>query len=407
MARAGVRRLAGVVTVGVSLLALGACGQGGSSAPSAAPPTAPLPTPVSPAAAAGRGTIVDAQPVTVPDAGAGQVVVYRSTNGSDGAPTEVSGLFFTPSGAPPAGGWPVIVYAHGTTGLTPDCGPTLNIATAGKNAPVQMLTTRGYAVAVVDYQGLGVAGRREGATVAQPKHPYLEPRSAAYDVIDAVRAMRALHPGQISTRWAAAGHSQGGQAAWAAAELAPAYGTGLQLVAAMAQAPALNLTQLGYDNGTITADKAWSLPELVTGLSVSRPEMDRWHYIRGAVRTDLASLIACGAEVGGTPTPTITQEEVQPATAADGRLLQTALEQYSLPQRRISVPVYVAQGTADPVIPPAATTASLRTACAQGDRVHFQALPGKDHNIAGDMSGFAWLYDRFAGKPDGDVCRLG
>ncbi|MET0452045.1 MAG: alpha/beta hydrolase, partial [Mycobacterium sp.] len=44
-------------------------------------------------------------------------VVYRSTSGIDDTPTEVSAAVFIPTGTAPPGGWPVIAYAHGTSGI--------------------------------------------------------------------------------------------------------------------------------------------------------------------------------------------------------------------------------------------------------------------------------------------------
>ena len=79
--------------------------------------------------------------------------------------------------------------------------------------------TDGYAVAMTDYQGLDDVG----------VHPYLEPWTAAYNVIDAVRAIRNLSA-DVSSNWAAYGVSQGGQAVWAANEINAEYGHALKLV---------------------------------------------------------------------------------------------------------------------------------------------------------------------------------
>jgi hypothetical protein len=54
-------------------------------------------------------------------------VVYRSTSGDDGSPTEVSGTVFTPLEQPPPGGWPVVSVGHGTLGWQEDCGPSLSV----------------------------------------------------------------------------------------------------------------------------------------------------------------------------------------------------------------------------------------------------------------------------------------
>ena len=52
-------------------------------------------------------------------------VVYASTSGDGSSRTEVSGVIFTPKGAPPEGGWPIVSVGHGTTGVTDECAPSL------------------------------------------------------------------------------------------------------------------------------------------------------------------------------------------------------------------------------------------------------------------------------------------
>ena len=46
----------------------------------------------------------------------------RSVMGTDIA---VTGLILVPSGSPPAGGFPVVTWAHGTTGIADMCAPSL------------------------------------------------------------------------------------------------------------------------------------------------------------------------------------------------------------------------------------------------------------------------------------------
>src|SRR5205807_2575402 len=50
-------------------------------------------------------------------------VLYRSTGVTD-KPVAVSGLILAPSSPPPSGGFPVVAYAHGTTGIADACAPS-------------------------------------------------------------------------------------------------------------------------------------------------------------------------------------------------------------------------------------------------------------------------------------------
>ena len=125
-------------------------------------------------------------------------VVYRSTSG-DGQATEVSGSVFVPRGDPPDGGWPVVAFGHGTTGIDEPCAPSLSKSLLGYTEAVGTLVSKGYAVALADYQGLGMPG----------VHPYTDSRTAGLNMIDSVRALRATFP-DVSNRWGAFGGSQGG-----------------------------------------------------------------------------------------------------------------------------------------------------------------------------------------------------
>ena len=141
------------------------------------------------------------------------LVLYRSKS-LDGKAAAVSGTVMLPRGKPPKGGWPLVTWAHGSTGVADICAPSrypMRRNDYGKNASGPLFSgylEAGYAVAQTDYEGLGTAG----------VHPYLVGRSEARGVLDIARAARALDP-RVGRRVLIAGHSQGGHAAlWAAGE---------------------------------------------------------------------------------------------------------------------------------------------------------------------------------------------
>ncbi len=129
----------------------------------------------------------------------------------------------------PSSRWPMAPPASAH-----DCGPSRQPDLMGYAPLIQSFLADKYAVALTDYEGLGESG----------SHPYLEPRTEAFNTVDAVRAMRAISA-TVSARWMAVGYSQGGQAAWAANELNSYYGNDLQLQGSVALAPAANLTGHG------------------------------------------------------------------------------------------------------------------------------------------------------------------
>jgi hypothetical protein len=53
--------------------------------------------------------------------------VYGATDGVDGSRVfKTSGAIFLPTGDAPAGGWPIVAWAHGTVGIADRCAPSVN-----------------------------------------------------------------------------------------------------------------------------------------------------------------------------------------------------------------------------------------------------------------------------------------
>ena len=148
--------------------------------------------PPSPLPGKGHGGLIWARKLTGTAAlkgGAGnRLVLYRST-GVDGKAVAVSGTVSIPKGKAPKGGWPVITWGHGTTGIADACAPSRDSASNPAHTLInyaypllQRWLKAGYAVVRTDYEGLGTPG----------EHPYLIGRSEGYSMLDMVRAARKL-----------------------------------------------------------------------------------------------------------------------------------------------------------------------------------------------------------------------
>ena len=99
----------------------------------------------------------------------------------------VSGTVAIPKGKAPKGGWPIITWAHGTTGIADQCAPSRDSASSPAHGYIAYAYPQlngwlkaGYAVVRTDYEGLGTPGA----------HPYLSacPRAAACSTSCAPRA---------------------------------------------------------------------------------------------------------------------------------------------------------------------------------------------------------------------------
>lgn len=323
---------------------------------------------------------------------------YRSTSGSDGSPTSVSAVLFVPPGEPPPGGWIVASVAHATAGVTSDCAPSAAPDLLGSVPQVAMLLSAGFAVVLSDYQGLGGPGG----------HPYLEPKSAAYNVIDAVRAAREAIP-DTSDTWVGYGYSQGGQAAWAANEETDGYGKGLHLAAVVAVAPATDLRPLAdaVADGTLSTDQIKLLPLLLEGLRATHPDFDPADYSRGALAAGTEVLLQCTGvddERKGQIAESVTPADYLPATSAAADRLRELLGADSLPTRRTAAPMLVVFGEQDPIMSSEWTIEGVHQACALGDVLDVRRMPGQGHDVSPPMNPADWIRDRLSGIPPADSC---
>jgi hypothetical protein len=158
-------------------------------------------------------------------------ILYRSTDAA-GQVIAVSGYVVVPAGAPPAGGWPVLSWGHGTTGVSDSCAPSRfpeeRLYGIGSYDSAAQLHAAGVMVVATDYQGLGTDG----------PHPYLDMAAGGRSMIDAARAASAFGGSRVTLF---EGFSQGGQAALGAGRLAPTYAPELDVRGTVAVAPASHL----------------------------------------------------------------------------------------------------------------------------------------------------------------------
>jgi pimeloyl-ACP methyl ester carboxylesterase len=178
-----------------------------------------------------RGTLLRSEPLSerelIRGAARGWRVLYVSL-GSTGAKVAVSGLVLLPKAEAPEGGWAVVSYAVGTTGITAIAAPSLDPHATVLGYPawttIPSFLQAEYAVVLSDQEGRGTAG----------PHPYLHGPMLAANQIDAVRAGREL-TSELSPIWVAMGASEGGQSTLFAAAVATATAPELDYRGAVAE----------------------------------------------------------------------------------------------------------------------------------------------------------------------------
>ncbi|MFJ9371226.1 lipase family protein [Nocardia sp. NPDC101769] len=144
-----------------------------------------------------------------PNAAASIGLQYTTTD-QYGAVAQASAGLYVPRGLPPAGGWPLIVWAHGTVGLADACAPSHQPQSERNRTYFGQILDHGYAVLAPDYQGLGTGGQ----------FSYYNTQVEGHSILDAVAAIRTT-PIPLSQKWVIIGQSAGAHAALSAASLSP------------------------------------------------------------------------------------------------------------------------------------------------------------------------------------------
>ncbi|WNX71739.1 alpha/beta hydrolase [Acinetobacter baumannii] len=325
------------------------------------------------------------------------ILTYKML-GQSGQEVQATSLVFTPNTPPPVGGWPIVVWAHGTTGVADVCAPSKAALADSTKDLISKLLAAGYVVVAPDYEGLGTPGI----------HPFLNIKSEAFSITDAVVAARNYLSQRnllTSKKWVTVGHSQGGHAALGAAQYASR--AQLDYKGTVAVAPASNLGFIliaGEQSvANATLDKKISMyaqldtyTALVTaGIRNTQPTFD---YPQ--VFTPQISSIAqqaetiCSGPLGQTFGAGMTQYATEHNGTLDGYtrtqpnfmavpLVKTFLDKDSQPlQVKVTTPIIIYQGLADSTVPKVATDILISNATVVGTKINSYVTGNWDHGTA-------------------------
>ena len=304
------------------------------------------------------------------------LVLYRST-GIKGTPVaESAEVLLPPDRTPPKGGWPIVVWAHGTTGLADKCAPTrmprqTDAYTTHLRAQLFGYFKAGYAVVAPDYEGLGTPG----------VHPYLIGGSEGRSVLDSVRAVRTIEP-RLSKSVAIMGHSQGGHAALWAAALAPRYTPELKVRGTVAYAPASHVKDQSNLLDLLKSPTPLSalIASIFRGADVAYPSL----HIASLLSDRTAALFPniddkCLGEMygadswGGIAPASILREGV------DRTPLLAEADKNDPENLKIRTPVMIDQGTADGTVVPLFTDQLANELRQNGAKITYKKYAGVSH----------------------------
>jgi len=309
-------------------------------------------------------------------------ILYHSRSAS-GEDVATSGVVLIPSEQkPPAGGWPVIAWAHGATGVARPCAPSL-MRNVGHGPFLSMYVTLGYAVVATDYTGLGTNFR----------NAFLDAQSNATDVIGSVSAARAAVP-QLGAKWIVIGEGEGSLAAVAVAErqneihdagyLGSIAISGLadakEVFAHSTQAPASS-TFLAY--GIKTVYPQFQVTDMLTEKALALYQQIQ----QNCAETAVAQLPAA--------------ETLRPGWD-NNEFVKQYFARNILGQTQTRGAILVISADADRTVPVTIAAPLIARMCKQGDRVQWERYPDVDPaRVIGDSARdqITWIEARFAGRP--------
>ncbi|URM42046.1 MULTISPECIES: alpha/beta hydrolase [Acinetobacter] len=325
------------------------------------------------------------------------ILTYKML-GQSGQEVQATSLVFTPNTPPPTGGWPIVVWAHGTTGVADACAPSKAALTDSTKDLISKLLAAGYVVVAPDYEGLGTSGL----------HPFLNVKSEAFSITDAVVATRNYLSQRnllTSKKWLTVGHSQGGHAALSAAQYASRAQLDYKGTVAVAPASNLGFILVAGEQAVANATIDKKIPmyaqlDTYTALVTAGIRNTQPSFNYSQVFTSQTESTAQQAEtICAGPLAQALAVNMQTYAATHGGtldgftrtqpnfmavpLVKTFLDKDSQPlQAKVSTPIIIYQGLADTTVPKVATDILISNATVVGTKINSYVTGNWDHGTA-------------------------
>ncbi|KAL2053772.1 hypothetical protein ABVK25_006077 [Lepraria finkii] len=294
-------------------------------------------------------------------------------------------------------GYPVVAWAHGTSGFDANAGPSHH-----KNlwqhflAPYQ-IALYGYVVVATDYAGLGVGKHSSGEPIV---HEYMASPSQANDVIHSVRAAQAAFP-ELSKRFVVIGHSQGGGAAWSVAQRVAIQDVSGYL-GAIAVSPYTSVLEEPNEFATILA------AAMCPGLASAVPEFRPGDLLTAEGEKRLEMVHRTGAAISSA-VALLSGVDILKPNWRDNNHFREYLQRTCNGGKAVKGPLLITHGKSDPVLSPTVVeNAVKKTAERFPSAIQYVSLPNVTHVSALAASQHVWMdwiADRFAGREVESTCR--
>lgn len=366
---------------------------------------------------ASAGALLKARDISVPASLTASSRAHEfdyTMTGVTGTTVTARAQLFEPNTQAPLDGHPLVVWAHGTTGISNACAPSLSFENFGNATAINALLSSGYAVLAPDYEGFGT----------DRIHPYYQRASHANAILDAIPAVHKLTGINISDDWAIVGHSQGGHVALATArgEMLPAY----PLQAVVALAPGTDIKPFSdrafeaIDQKVAEGDMGNAIERLfylnVYGAYVAHAvkEVDSSFNPKSIFGETVAELIDLAVnetqcqQYAASVEQTIVQHFSNGGTVDDFQgvkrdwydnpVIASRLALEEMGDEAQAAPLLILQGDADRQVPVAATSAFVDRQRTLGTEITYNVIAGARHgDVARSEFGSAvvWLNEKF------------
>jgi len=346
----------------------------------------PTPLPLAPAGSLIRSEQFDGY--ALPPGISAVRILYHSRS-SSGKDVPVSGVILVPDRSAPAGGWPIIAWAHSFQGIARECAPSL-LENLGEGSYFAMYTKLGYAVIVTDYAGLGTNFQSS----------YLNLQSHALDVISAVRASRSAVP-QLGVRWIAMGEGEGSVVATAVAETE----NDLQDHGFLGSLALGGLADSENIASRWIQDSPIGMIYVAQAIKAESPQFEPSEVLTSQAMTYYRNALASCDAVS--ELPQLSANQVLKQGWQENRFVRQYFGANTLGRKSASRPILILISNSSSSIPVAMTEQAVRRLCGQRDVVLYQKLKSADSKtLVGDSVGeqIAWIRARFSDENQESNC---
>ncbi len=337
-------------------------------------------------------------------------IIYRSTD-VDGEPADITAQLFVPVFDRKTER-PLYVFGSGTTGIADQCAPSIEdpeIRVLGHYRGYTMsFAGLGYISIIPDYLGFN--------DPARPQR-YFSKAAEAHVMLDAVRAVRNFleqngSGAVLSEKVFLSGYSQGGHAAFAAADLRDEYAPDVPITGVIGYGSTPNVATLLKEGPRYAPHVLYSYSQIYDDIDPAKYLKEKWAV---SLAEDVA--VMCVTEFQQYY-PRDARELYRPEfyrSLYHGNLeddfpaLYRRLEENKSGLSGHGIPSLIIQGARDTIITTLSQTDFAKELCEAGSRVRYFVLEGVHHKYtraAGFQAAVLWMNRLVRGKEPESDCEL-